>query len=118
MITIGEDTYTVKFSMLSQFILDEAGIGPNELKVLGAETSRPGKVSLMFKLFAAGVAHHFVNQNQPVPSAAQWAARLGEDPDHIFKMICEAVVAAIKKAPSPAAAAEAPPKPAASEAIN
>ena len=106
-VTIEGTPYTVKFSMLAQYVLDDAGIDTRQLQEM---LTRPGagKVALFMKLFAAGVAHHFVEQKEPVPTAAEWSARLGDDSAK-FGEIVRAVKAAMGKAPSPEAAA--PPAP-------
>lgn len=110
-ITFGEQTYTVKFSMLSQYVLDEEGVDPRQLPEI-MRSPRPGKVALMFKLFAAAVAHHFVEAGQPIPTGAEWAMR-AEAAGVSFKQIIEAVLDATKKAPSPADAAQPAPSDAA-----
>lgn len=100
----GNITYQVKFSQLSQFILDEEGVDPREMPEI-MRSPRPGKVALFYKLFAAGVAHHFVAARQPIPTAAEWVTRC-EAAGIRFQQIIEVVLAATKKAPSPAEAGQ------------
>lgn len=103
----GTITYQIKFSQLSQFVLDEEGVDPRELPDV-MRSPRPGKVAMFYKLFAAGVAHHFVEARQPIPTAAEWVQRC-EAAGITFKQIIDVVLAAIKKAPSPADAGQPVP---------
>lgn len=109
-VTINGRTYTVKFSMLAQLVLDRAGIDTRELNKRFA-TPGPGSVALFMDLFASGVAHHFVAAKQKPLTAEEWALEIGDDPQ-IFSEICRAVRVAMGKVrPSTAQA----PRPAASE---
>lgn len=110
-VTIDGKEYSVKFSMLAQYVLDDEGIDTRQLQEMMTKPGA-GKVALFMKLFAAGVAHHFVEIKAPIPTAAEWSARLGDDSAK-FGEIVKAVKAAMGKAPSPADAAPPAPKTAA-----
>jgi hypothetical protein len=79
-VTIGQDSYTLKFSLLCQYIADKNGI--NLLHIgdqIRAAASGQGALALTLDLFAAMVSGNFVERQRPVPTAQDWALRIPEE---------------------------------------
>lgn len=77
-VIVGGRELTLKYSLLADYVLDRRGIDTTQiLAVLRA--NKPGRSSLVIELFAACVAHNFVEAGDPVPTAEQWCLRLNTD---------------------------------------
>ena len=98
-VTVGGETYTLKFEIGAEFMLDQMGVQLQQLPAIFGNPKGPGKVALIMKLFTACVANNFVDRGEPAPSAEQWAHQItAED----FKAIAEAIPKAMLKAKPPA----------------
>jgi hypothetical protein len=105
-VTIGDKSYSLKFSLLCQYIADRRGVDlehlipmipnpePGEGKPAMVVKPGPGKLALILDLFAAMVAHNFVESQRPVPTAEEWALQLPEDS---IPAISKAVIGALGK---------------------
>lgn len=77
-VVIGGRTLTLKSGLLADFVLDRRQIDTTQiLPILRA--NKAGSRSLIIELFAALVAHNFVELGEPIPTAEQWCLRLGTD---------------------------------------
>lgn len=77
-VIIGGRTLTLKSGLLADFVLDRRQIDTSQiLPILRA--NKPGSRSLIIELFAALVAHNFVELGEPIPTAEQWCLRLGPE---------------------------------------
>lgn len=97
-VQVGEETYTLKFDIGAQFMLDEMGVNMGQLGAILSNPRAPGKMAIIVKLFAACVAGNFIDVGDAPPTAEQWAHRITTDD---FKAICETLPKAISKAPRP-----------------
>ncbi len=120
-VQIGGKRYTLKFDFTAQYSADSMGLDPAAaVKAFAdAENRQPGKLVMLVKLFAAMVAHQYIEANEPVPSPDSWALRLSKEPMEVHKALGEAVVQAILKAlPGPKTETQAPAEPATAGAPN
>lgn len=91
-VTIGSQIYTLKATGLYSYLLDQWGVNMATL-VEQINTPGPGRFSLIVKLFAALVAHTYVERGKPVLTPEQWALKL--EADHVeFDEVIKAVMAA------------------------
>lgn len=73
-VVIGAETYTVKLTGLTGYLLDAWGI---DMATLGdAMKQRTGKLRLCFQLFAAATAHNFLERGQAMRTPEEWALAL------------------------------------------
>ncbi len=77
-VVIGGHTFTLKYSLLADFVLDRRGIDTTQI-VTVLRSNKPGRNSLVIELFAACVAHNFVELGEKVPTPEEWCLRLGEN---------------------------------------
>lgn len=109
-VKIGNETLTLKMSILAAFLLDTWGIAPESVGPMLTNFTGPGRYSLMWKLFAAMVAHNYVDKNLPYPSPEQWLLKLkSADVQPIFTKIIDALgKAQPSDAPSQTVTADSP----------
>jgi hypothetical protein len=74
-VVIGGRTLTLKYSLLADYVLDRRGIDTKGI-IPTLRSDKPGRNSLIIELFAACVAHNFVEAGEPVPTPEQWCLRL------------------------------------------
>jgi hypothetical protein len=96
-VVVGGIALQLKLSLLSQYVLDDLGVDGRKLPELMAREGA-GIVVLMFKLFSALVAHHYVALKQPVPAPEFWASQISPEEPEKFREICKAVYEALAKA--------------------
>ncbi len=109
-VTIGGETLTVKFSLLAEFKLSQAGLQVREvLRALSPDSTDPRKISFIFELFTACVAQNFVERGERPPTVDEWMLRFDRiepDPEKLNAIMAEvgkAIISAIvKRWPSPA----------------
>lgn len=77
-VTLGGRSLSMKYSLLADYILDKRGIDTKQLIPL-LTADKPGRAALVIDLFAACVAHNFVEAGDPVPTSEQWCTRLSSD---------------------------------------
>lgn len=113
-IKVGDTTYTLKYSLLAQYVLDKAGVDVRRAPQI-LQSDQTGRVALMLDLFAACVAGNFVDLNQSIPTATQWAQRI---PSEQFGECCQKVIAAIAKVRPAAVPGQATPAIQTGPAVN
>lgn len=103
-VTIGGETFTLKYGFLAEYKISEWGLEIGTvLKCLSPTNTDPRRVSYIFQLFAACVAHNFIDRKEPAPSPEEWAGRIEKaEPDDAkralaLQQIGAGVVAAIVK---------------------
>ena len=77
-VIIGGRALTLKYSLLADYVLDKRGIDTSAI-VPTLRSAKPGRNALVIELFAACVAHNFVDNQEPIPTPEQWCMRLGSD---------------------------------------
>lgn len=77
-VIIGGRTLTLKYSLLADYVLDRRGVDTSQI-IPVLRSGKPGRNSLIIELFAACVAHNYVEAQEPVPTAEQWCLRLSID---------------------------------------
>lgn len=77
-VVIGGRTFTLKYSLLADFVLDRRGIDTTQI-IPTLKSNKAGRNSLVIELFAACVAHNFVELGEKVPTPEEWCLRLGAD---------------------------------------
>lgn len=97
-VKIGQDTYTLKMSLGAQVMMDNAGVALGMIPELAKNPYAVGQLTLMMKLFAALVAHHFVEAGQPIPTFEYWAHRI--EPEEWFECL-KAMPEAVSKVRRP-----------------
>ena len=98
-ITIGDSTYTLKWTLLSRYIF-------GKLRRKGEILS---DLTTTLDFFAAAVAHNFEAMGQPIPGPENWAARI---PPEKWQEVCDVtakMAAASPKSLPSAATAQARP---------
>jgi len=86
-------TLTLKSSLLAEFILDKRGVDTKSDAIIATlRSERPGRTSLILELFAAFVAHNYVERGETAPTPEQWCLLLGPD---LLKEAAEKLVAAL-----------------------
>lgn len=98
-IVIGGRTLTLKFSLLADFVLDRRGIDTSQIIPI-LRSGKPGRNSLSIELFAACVAHNYVEAGEPVPTPEQWCLRL--TPELLKDIGTKLVAALFPNLPAPA----------------
>jgi hypothetical protein len=84
-ITIDGQILRLEFSTLTEHLLDSQGLDLRAFLHVAA-AQKPGRLSMSFRIFSALVAHHFVAQQQPIPSPEYWALRLAT-PDAVRELV-------------------------------
>lgn len=76
-VTIGAETLTVKYSLLAQFKMSQAGLDVREMLMALAPTSvDPRRHSFVYEMFAACVAENYVDRGEKPPTAEQWTLKI------------------------------------------
>jgi hypothetical protein len=89
-VTIDGQSYTLKFSLLAQYIADKRGIDViPEIRKPG-----PGKLALTLDLFSAMVSDHFERLGKPIPTSEYWAGKI---PETAMPEISKAVMSVLGK---------------------
>lgn len=78
-VKIGQDTYKLRFELGAKVMLDNAGVALAMIPDLAKNPYAVGQLTLMTKLFAALVSHHFVAVGQPIPTFEYWAHRISDE---------------------------------------
>lgn len=116
-ITIGGETLLVKFSILSQFKMSQAGLDPGEmLTALSPGSKDPKRHSYVFEMFAACVAENYVDRGEAPPTAEQWTLRLTKlaeagTLEDLLVQIGKSVIDAILKQPPTSKSVQGTPAP-------
>jgi hypothetical protein len=97
-ITIGGRTLTLKFSLLSDYVLDKRGIDTAQI-VPTLKSGKPGRSSLIIELFAACVAHNYIEAGEPVPTPEQWCLKV--PPEMIRELGKKLIEALFPNLPAP-----------------
>ena len=89
-VKLGGVEYTLKFSVLAEFIADDLRLNLREF-FNGLRGDNVGTLAGFLKLFSAMVAHNFVALGQPVPKPEHWAAVLDREEPSKTAEVCQAV---------------------------
>ena len=73
-VTIGKESFTLKFSMQCQYLMSKSGMDASDLITRKGNTS----LALVLDAFRAMTSHHFIAARRPIPTAEEWAARIEE----------------------------------------
>ena len=88
LVTIGNRSYSVVFSLRAEFKLSEAGVRLGDalsLITFDKEHPDPKATYYLFQLWAACVAHNY-RRGEVAPTAEEWTDILGEDFDTLGLM--------------------------------
>lgn len=102
-VTIGAETLTVKYSLLAQFKMSQAGLDIREmLLALGPQSNDPRRYAFICEMFAACVAENYVDRGEKPPTAEQWNLKISRQVDadklsDALRAIGGAVIEAILK---------------------
>lgn len=86
-VKLGGVEYELKFGPSAEYVADALGVNVQDFAA-GIATRKVGTFAVFVKLFSAMVAHHFVRQNQVVPSPEHWALVVEGEADP-YKKIAE-----------------------------
>lgn len=92
-IIIGGTTYTLRWSQLAQFELSESGYTISQMLDVILKAGEPRAHAYSYRLFAAMVAHNFIDKGLPIPDARFWASVIpNEKVAELFSVIREALL--------------------------
>lgn len=98
-VTIGAQILTLKTSGLTGYLLDSWGVDTSNLV---ERMQKPiGRTALLFQLFAALVAHNFMEVGKPIPTPEHWALKIPvEQQAEVFALVVS-VIFTKKTQPAP-----------------
>lgn len=99
-VIIGGRTLVLKYSLLADYVLDKRGIDTSQI-IPTLRGNKPGRNSLVIELFAACVAHNYVEAGEPVPTPEQWCLTLSAE--QLRELGSKLVRALFPNLPAPAA---------------
>ena len=114
-VTIGAQILSLKTSGLTGYLLDSWGVDTSNL--VAAMQKPVGRTALAFQLFAALVAHNFMEVGKPIPLPEYWALKIPvEQQAEVFAAVVSVIftkktqpVTEQTPAPTPAAIPDPPP---------